>query len=88
MVSPTPFRAAEFRSAYGPKYQFQPHLGGITLKTFTRYSAKSAAFGGFLGVAALFYTSGIPRIQTDILQKVPFIGSYFVKEIHPADNPF
>lgn len=29
---------------------------------------KTAAFGGAIGVAALFFTSGIPRIKSDILQ--------------------
>ncbi|CAG9956303.1 unnamed protein product [Clonostachys rosea f. rosea IK726] len=88
MVSPTPFRAAEFRSAYGPKYQFQPHVAGISSKTAFRLGAKSAGFGAAAGVAALLYVSGIPRVKTDILQKVPFLGKYFITEVHPADNPF
>jgi hypothetical protein len=29
---------------------------------------KTAAFGGALGFAALFFASGIPRVKTDILQ--------------------
>jgi hypothetical protein len=29
---------------------------------------KTAAFGGSLGFAALFFASGIPRVQKDILQ--------------------
>ncbi|CAG9980473.1 unnamed protein product [Clonostachys byssicola] len=48
--------------------------------------AKSAAFGGAAGVAVLLYVSGIPRVKTDILQKVPFLGKYFITEVHPADN--
>lgn len=31
-------------------------------------TARSAAFGGAAGVAVLFYISGIPRVQQDILQ--------------------
>jgi len=27
-------------------------------------------------------------VQTDILQKVPFIGSFYHNEIAPEDNPF
>lgn len=48
--------------------------------------AKSAAFGGALGFAVLFYASGMPRVRKDILQKIPLIGGLFVTEIHPADN--
>jgi hypothetical protein len=62
-------------------------------------------FGGVALFAVIFYASGIPKLQRDILQvcqlhgacshsrdsltvpqKVPFVGHYFVKEIHPADN--
>ena len=63
---------------------------------------KSAAFGGALGLAAVFFASGIPRVKIDVLQVglcrlkysvytnlkkgLPLIGGYFIKEIHPADN--
>jgi ubiquinol-cytochrome c reductase subunit 10 len=50
--------------------------------------AKSAAFGGALGFAVIFFASGIPRVKRDILQNLPVIGGYFVDEVHPADNPF
>ncbi|KAJ0376714.1 hypothetical protein COL26b_004984 [Colletotrichum chrysophilum] len=49
---------------------------------------RAGGFGAAAGIAALFYTSGIPRIQKDILQKIPILGNQFVKEVHPADNPF
>ncbi|KFH41818.1 hypothetical protein ACRE_074670 [Hapsidospora chrysogenum ATCC 11550] len=49
---------------------------------------KTAAFGGSLGFAALFFASGIPRVQKDILQGIPIVGKWFHKEVHPADNPF
>ncbi|KAI9903843.1 hypothetical protein N3K66_000372 [Trichothecium roseum] len=88
MVSPTPFRAAEFKSNYGPKYSFQPNVMGYNGKQLFRVAVRSASYGGAAGIALLFYASGIPRVQTDILQKVPFIGNYFIKEINPADNPF
>ena len=40
------------------------------------------------GVFAIFFFNGVPRVQQDILQKVPFIGSFFVHEVAPEDNPF
>ncbi|KAI9158203.1 Alpha-1,2 glucosyltransferase alg-10 [Paramyrothecium foliicola] len=96
MVSRTPFRAAEFRSAYGPKYvpdsypptyHYQPNFAGFTSQSALRLGLKSAAFGGSLGVALVLFVSGIPRVQKDILQKLPIVGSAFVKEpVHPADN--
>lgn len=48
----------------------------------------AGAFGVSAGVFALFFFDGVPRVQKDILQKVPFIGKYFVHEIAPEDNPF
>ncbi|GKT61499.1 putative null [Colletotrichum tofieldiae] len=47
---------------------------------------RAAGFGAAAGIAALFYTSGIPRIQRDILMKIPVIGQTYVKEIPPSDN--
>ncbi|KAG6006777.1 hypothetical protein E4U43_000399 [Claviceps pusilla] len=89
MVSQTPVRAAEFKSAYGPKYAFQPNLKGWNKTTMYRAALRSAPFGGAAVVGLLFYISGIPRVKEDILQKIPFAGRYFVKEeIHPQDNPF
>lgn len=45
-------------------------------------------FGGALGVAGIFFASDVPKVRTDIMQKLPFVGSYFIKEIAPEDNPF
>uniref|UniRef100_L2GI32 Alpha-glucosyltransferase alg-10 n=1 Tax=Colletotrichum fructicola (strain Nara gc5) TaxID=1213859 RepID=L2GI32_COLFN len=56
--------------------------------TFYFSGVRAGGFGAAAGIAALFYTSGIPRIQKDILQKIPILGNQFVKEVHPADNPF
>ncbi|OAQ95876.1 hypothetical protein LLEC1_06720 [Akanthomyces lecanii] len=53
-----------------------------------RCSFRLALFGGAAGVAALLFTSGIPRIQRDILDKIPGMGKVYEKEIHPQDNPF
>ncbi|KAL7942598.1 ubiquinol-cytochrome-c reductase complex subunit domain-containing protein [Trichoderma barbatum] len=89
MVSQTPFRAAEFKSAFGPKYAFQPNYRGISIQTATRYGWRTATIGGGLGVALVLFASSLPRFRADVLTKVPIIGGLFEKqEVHPADNPF
>ncbi|ROV95279.1 hypothetical protein VPNG_08949 [Cytospora leucostoma] len=78
----------QYRSPYGPKYAYQPHVAGITPKTLLNVGIKSAGLGGVALFAVIFYASGIPKVQHDVLQKVPFIGSYFVNVVAPEDNPF
>lgn len=48
----------------------------------------AAGFGGVAGFFALFFFAEVPRVSKDIMQKVPILGDYFVKEIPPEDNPF
>ncbi|MCJ1242319.1 hypothetical protein MMC14_010327 [Varicellaria rhodocarpa] len=48
----------------------------------------ASAFGAVAGVFALFFFSDVPKVRKDIMQKMPVIGDYFVKEIPPSDNPF
>ncbi|CAK7562659.1 MAG: hypothetical protein SEPTF4163_000507 [Sporothrix epigloea] len=79
---------APFRSQYGPKYHNTANFKGLTGKTLFRYVSTIAPIGAAAGAALLFYASGIPRVQRDILQKIPIIGPYFVKTVHPADSPF
>ncbi|KAM0666993.1 hypothetical protein ACQRIT_005682 [Beauveria bassiana] len=88
MVSATPFRRAEFKSAYGPKYQFQPNFHGWSSQTIFRSAFRLSLFGGAAAVGALLFTSGIPRIQHDILDKIPGMAQFYRKEVHPQDNPF
>ncbi|KAJ4308737.1 hypothetical protein N0V84_011926 [Fusarium piperis] len=111
MVSYTPIRMAEFKSAYGPKYaillhpiydasiverlrltselyQSQPNLAGFTIQSATRIGTRLAFYGAPAVVGVLLFANGIPRVQRDILQKIPVLGDYFRTEIHPADNPF
>ena len=45
-------------------------------------------FGVTGGIFALFFFDGVPRVQKDILQKVPIIGEFFNHEVPPEDNPF
>jgi hypothetical protein len=47
-----------------------------------------AGMGVAAGTFAIFFFGEIPRVRKDILQKVPVIGDYFVREIPPEDNPF
>ena len=45
-----------------------------------------AGFGGVAGFFALFFFTDIPRVRKDIVQKIPFIGQYYVKEVPASDN--
>lgn len=47
-----------------------------------------AGFGVSAGIFAVFFFGEVPKVRTDILQKMPVIGNYFVREIPPEDNPF
>ncbi|KAK1768021.1 ubiquinol-cytochrome-c reductase complex subunit-domain-containing protein [Phialemonium atrogriseum] len=92
MPFPTPVLRAgaypSYKSPYGPKYHYQPNVAGITSKQLFRYGLNAGAFGGVALVGVLYYASGIPRIQQDILQKIPFLRGYFIHEIPASDNPF
>ncbi|MCJ1368157.1 hypothetical protein MMC16_007298 [Acarospora aff. strigata] len=48
----------------------------------------AAGFGAVAGIFALFFFSDVPKVRKDIMQKMPVIGEYFVKEVPPSDNPF
>jgi len=91
MVSQTPIRRADFqsyKSPYGPKYHYQPNIAGMTFKQAAGLGMKLGAFGGVALFGVIFYASGIPRVERDILQKLPFIGHRFVHEVPASDNPF
>ncbi|RYP80261.1 hypothetical protein DL769_002563 [Monosporascus sp. CRB-8-3] len=77
-----------YKSPYGPKYHYQPHIAGLSLKQLRTLGMNTAAFGGVALFGVLYYASGIPRVQRDILQKLPVIGNNFVHEIPASDNPF
>ncbi|KAI1815846.1 ubiquinol-cytochrome-c reductase complex subunit-domain-containing protein [Poronia punctata] len=77
-----------YRSPYGPKYHIRPHVAGMSFPQLTSLGIKSAGFGAVALFGVIFYASGIPRLQQDILQKVPFLGGHFIKEIPASDNPF
>ncbi|GAW26014.1 putative alpha- glucosyltransferase alg-10 protein [Rosellinia necatrix] len=91
MVFQTPIRRAQYptyKSPYGPKYHYQPNVAGWSVGQLTKLGVTSGAFGGVALFAVIFFASGIPRVKTDILQKVPFIGNHFINEIPASDNPF
>ncbi|CAJ2513903.1 Uu.00g020220.m01.CDS01 [Anthostomella pinea] len=77
-----------YKSPYGPKYHYQPNLAGWTPKQLGRLGFTTGATGGVLLFAVIFYASGIPRVQKDILMKIPFLSNYYVKEVPASDNPF
>ncbi|ODQ51552.1 hypothetical protein SAICODRAFT_20570 [Saitoella complicata NRRL Y-17804] len=80
-VSPIP-------SGYGPRYGAQPHFLKMTPEKFGRWAPSLVAWGATAGVAAIFLLSGLPRMKRDVLQKVPFVGGYFINEIPASDSPF
>ncbi|KAF2463662.1 uncharacterized protein BDR25DRAFT_307689 [Lindgomyces ingoldianus] len=77
-----------YRSPFGPAYKTQMNYHGITSRTLMKYGVLAGGFGGVAGIFALFFFSEVPRVRIDIMQKIPVIGDYFVKEIPPEDNPF
>ena len=52
----------------------------------------SAIMAGLFGTATvtflLLFFDGVPRVQKDILQKIPIVGLFFKHEVPPEDNPF
>ncbi|KAJ9137306.1 hypothetical protein NKR23_g9275 [Pleurostoma richardsiae] len=94
MPFPTPILRAstpswpQYKSPYAPKYQFQPHLFGFTPKSAFGLTVRTGAYGAVALFAVIYYASGIPRVQKDVLQRVPLLRDYFTHEIAPEDNPF
>ena len=77
-----------YKSTFGPKYHYQPNVMGFTLKQVTGLGFKAGGFGAVALGAVLFYASGIPRVQNDILKKVPGMAHAYDKTIPASDNPF
>ena len=61
---------------------------GFSAGKALRYGTIASGFGVAAGVFAVFFFGEVPRVRQDILQKIPVIGDYWVKEIAPEDNPF
>ncbi|ORY15496.1 ubiquinol-cytochrome-c reductase complex subunit-domain-containing protein [Clohesyomyces aquaticus] len=77
-----------YRSPFGPQYKTAMNYHGITPATLVRYGVLAGGFGGVAGIFAIFFFAEVPRVREDIMKKIPVLGSYFVKEIPPEDNPF
>ncbi|KJX94011.1 hypothetical protein TI39_contig4227g00006 [Zymoseptoria brevis] len=77
-----------FRSKYGPQYKIPYTFYGITTQHILRVGQLAGGFGLAAGIFAIYFFDGIPKVQRDILDKVPFIRSFYNKEIPPEDNPF
>ncbi|KIN08181.1 hypothetical protein OIDMADRAFT_16530 [Oidiodendron maius Zn] len=78
----------KYKSPYGPKYVELPNVNGWTVRSAAKLGGTLAAFGGVAGFFALFFFGEVPRVRKDILSKVPFIGSHFIREVPASDNPF
>jgi hypothetical protein len=48
----------------------------------------AAGMGAAAVIYVLFLAEEIPSVSRDILQKIPLVGDYWVKEVPPEDNPF
>ncbi|KAI4287181.1 MAG: hypothetical protein L6R35_003559, partial [Caloplaca aegaea] len=60
--------------------------GGGTLANI-RYSGITAGSFGIVGaVFVLQFFADVPKVRTDIMQKLPVVGDYFIREIPPSDN--
>ncbi|KAK5661221.1 hypothetical protein OQA88_11113 [Cercophora sp. LCS_1] len=88
MPSPSPILQAAYKTPYGPKYHYQPQFAGITSKTLFRYGVTSGAFGGVALFAVIFFASGIPRVQDDILKRFPGFAKLYDRSVPASDSPF
>ncbi|KAK5115145.1 hypothetical protein LTR62_001842 [Meristemomyces frigidus] len=77
-----------FKSKFGPDYKIGQHIGGFNIPLVTRLATIGGGMGVAAGIFALFFFDGVPRVQRDILQKIPFIGEFYKHEVPPEDNPF
>ncbi|KAJ5081709.1 hypothetical protein NUU61_009973 [Penicillium alfredii] len=86
--TPTLRRAAAQASAFAPKYYTPRNVNGLGFGDAFRIGTLAGSFGVAAGTFALFFFGEIPRVRKDILQKVPFLDTYFDRTIAPEDNPF
>ncbi|KAI5845382.1 cytochrome b-c1 complex subunit 10 [Tricharina praecox] len=81
---------AGYTSPYGPKMRPQFNVAGLPLKNLIPTGMTAAVFGGAALVAVIFLGEGIPRMQDDVLKRIPLVNQYYLsKKPTPAsDNPF
>jgi hypothetical protein len=53
---------------------------------FANSGITAASFGAVAGIFALFFFDEVPKVRRDIMQKLPVVGDYFVREVPPEDN--
>ncbi|KAJ5776850.1 hypothetical protein N7520_000096 [Penicillium odoratum] len=80
--------AAASSSTFAPKIDITRRVAGFDMASAIRAGTLAASFGVFAGTAALFMFGEVPRVRRDILQKVPFLDTYFDRTVAPEDNPF
>ncbi|TLS30048.1 hypothetical protein PpBr36_02343 [Pyricularia pennisetigena] len=85
---PTPKGVPSYKSKFGPNYHFQPNIHGTPIKAITGMGMRAAGLGGVALGAVIFFASGIPRIQQDILGYIPGLSKYYEKDLPASDNPF
>ncbi|KAK9467005.1 cytochrome b-c1 complex subunit 10 [Lipomyces arxii] len=69
-------------------FKSSPRLAGFTLGTFMKWVPVLGLWGGAAGAGVIFFLEPIPRVQDQILSKVPVVGKYWIKNIDPNDVPF
>ncbi|KAI5813894.1 ubiquinol-cytochrome-c reductase complex subunit-domain-containing protein [Pyronema omphalodes] len=79
-----------YKSPFGPRMRPQLSISGFPLKNLTHHAVSAAAFGGVALVAVLYLGEGIPRVQNDVLKKIPVINEYWLskKPVPASDSPF
>ncbi|KAF2216300.1 hypothetical protein CERZMDRAFT_89856 [Cercospora zeae-maydis SCOH1-5] len=83
-----PVKVNSYKSPYGPQYKVKPHVFGVDAGKGYYYGTLAAGFGVAAGTFAIMFFDAVPKVRQDILEKVPFIASFYHKEIPPEDNPF
>ncbi|VVT51633.1 uncharacterized protein SAPINGB_P003161 [Magnusiomyces paraingens] len=71
-----------------PAYKPVPHLLNFTISNTLKWSPILTFWGGSALVGVLFFADSIPRLQRDIFQYIPLIGSAYVKNVPASDSPF
>ncbi|CDO52091.1 hypothetical protein DV451_005085 [Geotrichum candidum] len=72
----------------GPSYKALPHLLNFTIPNTLKWVPALGLWGAAAGAGVLFFADSIPRLQRDVYQKIPVVGSYFDKSVPATDSPF
>ncbi|PWN20628.1 hypothetical protein BCV69DRAFT_299109 [Microstroma glucosiphilum] len=100
MIRPTAVRslarsAPAYSGAFRPSHrvsarkpEFQPHFGGITPGVVMSWVPSLALWGGAAGGAVLLFMSKVPIFQHDVLDKIPFVKTFYVDDTPDSDKPF